>query len=118
MYKLRFLCFFCGALAFVYLLLQTKINSINYNSKRKEREAKTAISDLKSLRLNAAFLIPKHCDFDVCVTVLLGYLKFMMNFFLFVNDRELKEEALISSSFIKAFLTFKIVWLSLWEVSL
>lgn len=49
--------FFAQALAFVYLLLQTKINSINYNRRRKERELPLKITDHKSLHLNAAFVV-------------------------------------------------------------
>lgn len=95
MFRFVLLCvvFFARALAFVYLLLQTKINLINYNRRARAR-TKTAISDHKSLRLNAAFSLGLFFSasqndyeffFDVCVTVLLGCLRSLLSV---VNARE------------------------------
>lgn len=53
-------------------MLQTKINSINYNRKRKERELKLPLVITKGLHINAALSASNTVIFDDCVTVLLS----------------------------------------------
>lgn len=85
MYKLRFLCcFFHFAGRLPSFMLQTKINSINYNRKRKERELKLPLVITKGLHINAALSASNTVIFDDCVTVLLSI------FLCSANSRELE----------------------------